>query len=132
MRIHKINLFRLSGDEQMKKEYIRPFLWGGAVGAIVLLIVIFSAGWVVTSGSAQLKAKAMVTSALMDRLGPITVAQFMQDPNKEERLADLKKLDYWKRGEFVQKQGWATMPGEKEADSGLADECARRLVELKL
>jgi len=116
----------------MKKEYIRPFLWGGAVGAIVLLIVIFSAGWVVTSGSAQLKAKAMVTSALMDRLGPITVAQFMQDPNKEERLADLKKLDYWKRGEFVQKQGWATMPGEKEADSGLADECARRIAELKL
>jgi hypothetical protein len=116
----------------MKKEYIRPFLWGGAVGAIVLLIVIFSAGWVVTSGSAQMKSKQMVASALMDRLGPMTVAQFMQDPNKEERLADLKKLDYWKRGEYVQKQGWATMPGEKEAEGGLADECARRLVELKL
>jgi hypothetical protein len=116
----------------MKKEYIRPFLWGGAVGAIVLLIVIFSAGWVVTSGSAQLNAKQMATSAVMNRLAPISVAQFMQDPNKEERLTDLKKLDYWKRGEYVQKQGWATMPGEKEADSGLADECARRLVELKL
>jgi hypothetical protein len=116
----------------MKKEYIRPFLWGGAVGAIVLLIVIFSAGWVVTSGSAEMKAKQMVTSAVMNRLRPISVAQFMQDPNKEERLADLKKLDYWKRGEYVQKQGWATMPGDKEADSGVADECARRLVELKL
>jgi len=116
----------------MKKEYIRPFLWGGAVGAIVLFIVIFSAGWVVTSGSAQLKAKQMVASAVMDRLAPITVAQFMQDPNKEERLADLKKLDYWKRGEYIQKQGWAKMPGEKEAENGLADECARRLVELNL
>jgi hypothetical protein len=116
----------------MKKEHIRPFLWGGAVGAIALLIVIFSAGWVVTSGSAEMKAKQMVTSAVMNRLGPISVAQFMQDPNKEERLADLKKLDYWKRGEYVQKQGWATMPGEKEADSGVADECARRLAELKL
>ena len=116
----------------MKKEQIRPFLWGSAVGAIALLIVIFSAGWVVSSGSAQLKAKEMAASAVMERLAPITVAQFMQDPNKEERLADLKKLDYWKRGEYVQKQGWATMPGEKEADSGLADECARRLVDLKL
>lgn len=116
----------------MKKEYIRPFLWGGAVGAIVLLIVIFSAGWVVTSGSAQIKTKAMVTSAVMNRLAPISIAQFMLDPNKEERLTDLKKLDYWKRGEYVQKQGWATMPGDKEADSGLADECARRLVELKM
>lgn len=116
----------------MKKEYIRPFLWGGALGAIVLLIVIFSAGWVVTSGTAQMKTKQMVASAVMNRLAPISVAQFMQDPNKEERLVDLKKLDYWKRGEYVQQQGWATMPGDKEADSGLADECARRLVELKL
>jgi hypothetical protein len=116
----------------MKKEHIRPFLWGSAVGAIVLLIVIFSAGWVVTSSSAQIKAKEMATSAVMERLGPIAVAQFMLDPNKEERLADLKKLDYWKRGEFVQKQGWATMPGQKEADSEVADECARRLVELKM
>ena len=116
----------------MKKEYIRPFLWGSAVGAIVLLIVIFSAGWVVTSGSSQLKAKEMAASAVMNRLAPISIAQFMGDPNKEERLADLKKLDYWKRGEYVQKQGWATMPGEKEADGGLADECARRLVELKM
>jgi hypothetical protein len=116
----------------MKKEYIRPFLWGSAVGAIALLIVIFSAGWVVTSSSAQIKAEAMVTSAVLERLAPIAVAQFMLDPNKEERLTDLKNLDYWKRGEFVQKQGWATMPGQKEADSGLADECARRLVELKL
>lgn len=116
----------------MKKEYIRPFLWGSAVGAIVLLIVIFSAGWVVTSSSAQIKAKTMAASAVMERLAPISIAQFMEDPNKEARLVDLKELDYWKRGEFVQKQGWATMPGEKEADSGLADECARRLVELKM
>ncbi len=37
----------------MKKEMIKPFVWGIVVGVIVLLIVIFSAGWVVTSGSAQ-------------------------------------------------------------------------------
>ena len=116
----------------MKKEYIRPFLWGGAVGAIVLLIVVFSAGWVVTNGSAQIKAEKMVTSALMNRLAPISVAQFMLDPNKEQRLSELKKLDSWKRGEYVQNQGWATMPGEKQADIGVADECARRLSEIKL
>ena len=44
----------------------------------------------------------------------------------------MKKPDYWKRGDFVQNQGWATMPGEKISDSGVADECARRLVELKM
>jgi hypothetical protein len=119
----------------MKREQIKPFVWGMAVGAIVLLIVVFSAGWVVTSGSAETKAKAMVTDAVMERLAPIAVAQFMQDPNREERLKELKKLESWganNRSDYVQKQGWATMPGEKEPDGRVADECARRLVDLKM
>jgi len=115
----------------MKKEYIKPFVWGLVVGAIVLLIVIFSTGWVVTSGSAKAKAEEMAEKAVLDRLAPICVKQFNQDPNKEARLKELKEIDSWKRGEFVQKQGWATMPGEKEPDSKVADECARRLVELE-
>ena len=116
----------------MRKQDIKPFAWGMAVGSIVLLIVIFSAGWVVTSGSARAKAKTIATDAVMDRLAPIAVAQFMEDPNKEERLSDLKKLEYWERSEYVQNQGWATMPGEKEADMSVADECARRLVDVTL
>jgi hypothetical protein len=119
----------------MKREETKPFAWGMAVGAIVLLIVVFSAGWVVTSGTAKAEAKVMASNAVMNRLAPIAVAQFMLDPNKEERLTELKKLESWganNRSDYVQKQGWATMPGEKQADSGLADECARRLVELKM
>ena len=119
----------------MKRVEIKPFAWGMAVGAIVLLIVVFSAGWVVTSGSAKAEAKAMATNAVMNRLAPIAVAQFMQDPNKEERLKELKKRESWganNRSDYVQEQGWATMPGEKKPDREVADECARRLVELKM
>jgi hypothetical protein len=115
----------------MKKEYIKPFVWGLVVGAIVLLIVIFWTGWVVTSGSAQTKAEEMAEKAVVDRLAPICVKRFLKHTNKEARLKELKEIDSWKRGEFVQKQGWATMPGEKEPDSKVADECARRLVELE-
>jgi hypothetical protein len=121
----------LKESTKMKKEYIKPFVWGMVVGSVVLLIAIFSAGWVVTNGSAQAKAEEMATNAVIDRLAPISVAQFMQDPNREERLEELKELDSWKRSEYVEKQGWATMPGEKEADSKVARECARRLVELE-
>ena len=101
---------------------------------VVLLIVIFSAGWVVTSGSAKAEAKAMATDAVMNRLAPISVAQFMQDPNKEERLKELKKLKSWgenNRSVYVQKQGWTTIPGEKELDSEVADEVAKRLVKIQ-
>ena len=56
----------------MRKEMIKPFAWGIVVGAIVLLIVIFSTGWVVTSGSAKAKAE----KAVLDRLASICVARF--------------------------------------------------------
>ncbi|MEW6668793.1 MAG: hypothetical protein AB1512_26575 [Thermodesulfobacteriota bacterium] len=116
----------------MKKQEIKPFVWGMAVGIVVLMIVAFSAGWVVTSGTADAQAKKISATAVLDRLVPISIAQFMKDPNRQERLTQMKAEDSWKRGEFVQKQGWATMPGEKTPDSGVADECARRLSELKL
>ena len=118
----------------MKKEYIKPFIWGVGVGAVVLLIVIFSAGWVVTRSSAEAKAEEMVAEAVIDRLAPIAVTQFMQDPNREEHLKELKKLEYYgnpNRSDYVEKQGWATMPGDKEPDSRVADECARRIMALK-
>lgn len=116
----------------MKREEIKPFAWGMGIGAIVLLMVVFSAGWVVTSGSSQVKAKAMVATAVMNRLAPISVAQFMLDPDKDEHLDELKELGARERGEYVEKQGWATMPGEKGPDTMVAAECARRLVALRI
>ena len=115
----------------MRKEMIKPFVWGIVVGAIVLLIVIFSTGWVVTGSSAQDKAEEMAEKAVIDHLAPICVEQFSKDPNMEERFEQLKAKDSWMRGEYVEKSGWATMPGAESPARGVADECARRLMELK-
>ena len=118
----------------MIKEHIKPFALGMGVGAIVLLIVIFAAGWVVTSGSANAEAKVMATDAVMNRLASIAVTQFMQDPNMKEHLMEIKKLDSYgmnNRSDYVEKQGWATMPGEKETDSLVAYESARRIMALE-
>ena len=111
----------------MRKEMIKPFVWGIVVGAIVLLIVIFSTGWVMTSGSAKAKAE----EAVVDRLAPICVAQFLKEPGKEERLKALKDLSRWKRGDYVKEGGWATMPGSESPNPEVVDECARRLMELE-
>ena len=116
----------------MKKEYIKPFVWGSVVGSVVLLIVIFSAGWVVTSSSAKAQAHEIATSAVVDRLAPISVQQFMQDPNREARLKELRALDSWNRAGYVKDQGWAIMPGDKESDYNVANECAIRLVKLEM
>ena len=48
---------------------------------------------------------------------------------------DLKKLKSWgenNKSNYMQKQDWATMPGEKEPDGQVADEVADLLAKLKL
>ena len=127
----RVSGFNLKEGTKMKKEYIKPFVWGLVVGAIVLLIVIFATGWVVTSGSAQTKAEEMAEKAVVDRLAPICVTQFLEDPNKKGRLKELKEIDSCKRADYVKEPGWATMPGEKESDYNVANECAELLVKLE-
>ena len=119
-------------QEYKMKGYIKTFVWGMATGMVVLLIVVFSAGWVVTNNSAKAMAHEISTNAVVDRLAPISVAQFMQDPNRVERLKEMKALDSWKRADYVKKQGWSIMPGEKESDYNVADGCASLLMELKI
>lgn len=114
----------------MKKEDIKPAAWGAVGGAIALLIVIFSAGWVVTSSSAREMAEQMTETAVVASLAPICVAQFSKGANGKERLVELKALDSWKRSEFVEAKGWATMPGSKKPANDIAGECANRLVQL--
>ncbi len=118
-------------DVQMK-EKITIGSWsaiGGAIGgAIILAIIGFNWGGWVTGDTAQ----KMVEDAVLDRLAPICVAQFQQDPNREERLKELKKLDSYginNRSGYVKKQGWATMPGDKSPDNKVADECVGRIME---
>ena len=101
------------------------------VGAIVLLIVIFSAGWVVTSSSAQKKAEEMAEQAVIDQLAPICVEQALHDPNMEERLKELKAKNSWERDRYVEEMGWATMPGSESPVRRVADECAEQLMKIE-
>ncbi len=115
---------------QVNWEKIIPGLWGAAGGAIVLAIIGFAWGGWVTGGTAQKMAEEMAEDAVVGRLAPICVVQYNQDSEKDQKLKELKEESSWKRDDYVEKQGWATMPGEKEADSKVAEKCAELLVEL--
>jgi hypothetical protein len=92
------------------------------------MIVAFSANWVVTTGAAQEEAERMAQKAVVDKLVPICVAQFEQDPNRAEDLKDLKAASSWARGDFIEEQGWAPMPGSESANTDISDECAEKLM----
>lgn len=105
------------------KQNLPSGIWGAVAGAVVLAIIGFNWGGWVTAG----KAGEMTQTAVVDRLVPICVGQFNMDANKAMKLVEMKKADSWTRGDFVAKQGWATMPGSKEADSDVAEGCAEKI-----
>jgi hypothetical protein len=73
-------------------------------------------------------AEKMAEDAVVKRLAPMCVVQSNRDPGKDQKLQELKKTDSWQRSEYVEKQAWATMPGEEKPDSKVAEECARLLM----
>ena len=110
---------------------IKPLIWGIIAGAIVLLIVIFWTGWVVTNSTAKSEGKKMAKEAVLENLVPICVEQYLQDSNKVEKFRELKEKAYYLKDDYVKEIGWATMPGAKFPVRGVDDKCAKQILELE-
>jgi hypothetical protein len=110
------------------KAAVRPALWGAVAGAIALAIVGFGWGGWVTGGSAETIAKNSAATAVVAALTPICVEKFRQAADASANLVEMKKATYaWDQSKFVEKGGWATMPGSTEPNSGVARACAESL-----
>jgi hypothetical protein len=46
-------------------------------------------------------------------------------------LVSFRATDSWKRREFIESGGWATMPGSESPDSSVASACAAELITAK-
>lgn len=106
---------------------LKPALWGAAGGATALAIIGFGWGGWITGGSADNRASSAVVAAL----APICLAQFQQKSNSVIHLTELKRTLSYDRGSFVEKAGWATMPGSTAPSSGVAKACAALIANLK-
>ncbi len=102
--------------------------WACMASAVLTMIVGFGWGGWVTGGTARETAASMASAAVVQRLAPICVTQSGRDLGKGQKLAALKDESSWQRGEYVGKQGWATMPGEQEPDRRVAEACATLLM----
>jgi hypothetical protein len=104
----------------------KPALWGIAGGAIGLAIVGFGWGGWSTAGKAEAATVIRVDDAVVAALAPMCVDKFQRAGEAPANLAELKKVDTWSRGEFVEKGGWATLPGthSPEQVSAVARACA--------
>ena len=98
-------------------------VWGLIVGAVVVMTIGFAWGGWVTGGTAQ----KMTDEAVLASQAAICVAQFMKQPNHEQKLMELGKIDSWKRSDFIEKEGWDKMPGQEKAGSLVSQACAKGL-----
>ena len=104
----------------------KPAFWGVAGGAAALAIVGFTWGGWVTGGKAEAAARDRANSAVVVALAPFCVEKFQHTADVAANLTALKKIDSWSQGEFVEKGGWATLPGSKlpEQVTAVAKACA--------
>lgn len=113
-------------------EWVKPGIWGAVVGAVLFAAVGFSQGLIVTSGNAQEMAKDQSNQALLAALTPICIAQF-RSASKDKQATSIAALEaesYWSRGDYVEEQGWATMPGSEQPNDAVAEACASQLLDL--
>ena len=128
--ILKVNVMKVPSI--LQEESLKRLLQGAAAGAVVAMIVGFNwGGW--TLGSTVEKAsKERADAAVVAALAPICVDQFRQAANASANLTESNKISYaWDRGTFIEKGGWAIMPGSEKADSAVAKACAETLGSLK-
>jgi hypothetical protein len=105
----------------------KPALWGAVGGAVVLAIVGFTWGGWVTGGTSAQIAKQRAEAAVVAALAPICVDKFQHATDAPANLVALRQVSSWQQASFIEKGGWATMPGATSADSAVARACAEIL-----
>jgi hypothetical protein len=108
----------------------KPALWGVLGGAIAITVAGFAwFGWT-TGSTAETMAKTRASDAVIVALAPVCVERFQRAGGATAKLAELKKVDTWSQGDFIEKGGWATVTGAPPTDqvTAVARACATLLV----
>ena len=116
----------------LQGESLKRLIQGMAVGAVTTMFIGFYWGGWVTGGTAWKMAQRDAKDAMIAALAPICVDKFQNQADVEKNLSNLKKISLWQQASFIEKGGWATMPGTTSPDLGVAQACAEMLGNLKI
>lgn len=115
----------------------RQATWGKVllallVGAIAAMVIGFHWGDWSTSSTAEKMASDRVEAAVVKVTIPICTKSFLAQPGAAKKLEELRAIDStWQKHEFMEKGGWATIPGSENPVPGLANACADELTKAK-
>ena len=104
-------------------ELLKRLLQGAAVGVVATLAIGFGWGGWMLGSTAKTLADNTASSAVVAAIAPICADQFQRSADAANNLTALKKTSSWQQAAYVEKGGWAMMPGSKAADSGVSQAC---------
>ena len=110
---------------------LTPVLLSAAGGAAAAAMLGFTLGGWVTGSKANATATNKAAAAVVTALAPICLANFRGSGDQKGQKLELKKVNAWEQGSFVEKAGWATMPGSDAINSALARRCATLILDDK-
>lgn len=103
-------------------------VWACGMTAVATIVVGFNWGGWMTGGSASKAATEAGITASRKLAAAICVDRFKAAPDSSAKLVELKALpDSYKKRQFIESGGWATMPGQTSADSNIAEGCSAAL-----
>ena len=105
-------------------ESLKRVLQGAAVGVVATLVVGFGWGGWMLGSTAKTLADSTANSAVVAAIAPICADQFQRSADSANNLTTLKKTSSYEQAAFVEKGGWAIMPGSKAVDNGVPQACA--------
>jgi hypothetical protein len=102
------------------------------VGAVIATIVVgFTWGGWVTSGSAASRAANAAQQARAQLAATVCVNRFLAASDASTQLARLKETNTWQRDDFIDKGGWTTLRGMKSPVEDAAGICADKLLQVQ-
>ncbi|HTS38990.1 MAG TPA: hypothetical protein VMH84_00415 [Xanthobacteraceae bacterium] len=116
----------------LAKVSLTRLIQGFVLGVAATTFIGFVWGGWVTSGTAWKMAQRDAKEATIAALAPICVDKFQNQADAEQNLSTLKKISSWQQASFIERGGWATMPGASSVDLGVAQACAELLGNLKV
>lgn len=113
---------------QIIPNALKSALWGAVGGAVALTIIGFTWGGWVTGSKAEFVATKRASEAVVAALAPICVYNFRQGADAPAQRVKLTKVNVWNQAEFVEKGGWAKMPGTTSINMAMARACAEMIL----
>jgi hypothetical protein len=106
-------------------------VWAFVAGIVVTLGVGFIALDWRTAGSAEQLAANSAQQAQAELASAICVANFLDGPDKEARLIELKATTSYSQDDLLVAGGWLTLAGMDKPVKGAAELCAKALAKME-